>query len=92
LKKWKWILREWCSRTVAVEATGTYAKQILKRLLIDLSWNSSQLEGNTYSPLDTRRLIEFGEEAQGRNRLESDRLRQRPAHPVEVPRPFTSHP
>jgi Fic family protein len=48
-----------------VEAAGTYAKQILNRLLIDLSWNSSRLEGNTYSLLDTRRLIEFGEEAQG---------------------------
>jgi hypothetical protein len=52
-----------------VEAAGTYAKQILNRLLIDLSWNSSRLEGNTYSLLDTRRLIEFGEEAQGGNRL-----------------------
>ncbi len=27
---------------------GTYAKQILNRLLIELSWNSSRLEGNTY--------------------------------------------
>ena len=35
-----------------VEAAGTYAKHILNRLLIDLSWNSSRLEGNTYSLLD----------------------------------------
>ncbi len=28
---------------------GTYAQQIYHRLLIDLSWNSSRLEGNTYS-------------------------------------------
>ena len=48
-----------------VQAAGTYAKQILNRLLIDLSWNSSRLEGNTYSLLDTRRLIEFGEENAG---------------------------
>ena len=54
-----------------LEAAGTYAKHILSRLLIDLSWNSSRLEGNTYSLLDTRRLIEFGEEAEGRNRLEA---------------------
>ena len=33
---------------------GTYARQIFSRLLIDLSWNSSRLEGNTYSLLDTR--------------------------------------
>jgi hypothetical protein len=31
-------------------------------LLIDLAWNSSRLEGNTYSLLDTKRLIELGEE------------------------------
>jgi Fic family protein len=57
-----------------IEAAGTYAKQILNRLLIDLSWNSSRLEGNTYSLLDTRRLIEFGEEAQGQNRLEAQMI------------------
>jgi Fic family protein len=60
--------------TTAVEAAGTYAKQILHRLLIDLSWNSSRLEGNTYSLLDTRRLIEFGEETQGQNRLEAQMI------------------
>lgn len=56
------------------QPAGTYAKQILKRLLIDLSWNSSRLEGNTYSLLDTRRLIEFGEEAEGRDRLEAQMI------------------
>jgi hypothetical protein len=43
------------------QPAGTYAKKILDRLLIDLSWNSSRLEGNTYSLLDTERLIERGE-------------------------------
>jgi hypothetical protein len=56
------------------QPAGTYAKQILDRLLIDLSWNSSRLEGNTYSLLDTRRLIEFGEEAAGRDRLEAQMI------------------
>lgn len=46
---------------------GTYARQIMSRLLIDLSWNSSRLEGNTYSLLDTRRLIAFGEAAEGKD-------------------------
>ena len=32
----------------------THAMKVLNRLLIDLSWNSSRLEGNTYSLLDTR--------------------------------------
>lgn len=46
------------------QAAGTYALQIMNRLLIDLSWNSSRLEGNTYSLLDTQRLIELGQEAE----------------------------
>jgi hypothetical protein len=56
------------------QAAGTYAKQILNRLLIDLSWNSSRLEGNTYSLLDTTRLIELGEAAVGRDRLEAQMI------------------
>jgi len=58
----------------ADQAAGTYAKQILNRLLIDLSWNSSRLEGNTYSLLDTTWLIEFGEAAEGRDRLEAQMI------------------
>jgi hypothetical protein len=46
---------------------GTYARQILQRLLIDLSWNSSRLEGNAYSLLETERLMEHGEEAAGKD-------------------------
>lgn len=41
-------------------AAGTYARQICQRLLIDLSYNSSRLEGNTYSRLDTQKLVEEG--------------------------------
>ena len=58
----------------AQQPEGTYPRQLLSRLLIDLSWNSSRLEGNTYSLLDTRRLIEFGQEADGRNRLEAQMI------------------
>jgi hypothetical protein len=56
------------------QPAGTYARHILGRLLIDLSWNSSRLEGNTYSLLDTRRLIEFGKEAQGADRLDAQMI------------------
>lgn len=45
------------------QPAGTYARQILNRLLIDLSWNSSRLEGNTYSLLDTELLIHEGKPA-----------------------------
>jgi hypothetical protein len=53
---------------------GTFAKDILNRLLIDLSWASSHLEGNTYSRLDTERLIEFGQAAEGKNALETQMI------------------
>ncbi len=46
---------------------GTYARGILDRLLIDLSWASSRLEGNTYNRIDTRNLIEFGQAAEGKD-------------------------
>lgn len=56
------------------QPAGTYAKQILDRLLIDLSWNSSRLEGNTYSLLDTKRLLDLGEEAEGKGRREAQMI------------------
>ena len=59
---------------IAQQPAGTYAKQIISRLLIDLAWNSSRLEGNTYSLLDTRRLIDLGQEAQGKDRLEAQMI------------------
>lgn len=53
---------------------GTFATRILQRLLIDLSWNSSRLEGNTYSLLETQRLIELGAAAEGRNAFETQMI------------------
>ena len=58
----------------AEQPAGTYARRILDRLLINLSWNSSRLEGNTYSLLDTARLIEAGEEAEGKDRRETQMI------------------
>jgi Fic family protein len=53
---------------------GTYARHILDRLLVDLSWASSQLEGNTYSLLDTKRLIEHGQAAEGKDAAETQMI------------------
>jgi hypothetical protein len=53
---------------------GTFARDILDRLLIDLSWASSRLEGNTYSRLDTERLIELGQAAEGKDALETQMI------------------
>ena len=53
---------------------GTYARTILSRLLIDLSWNSSRLEGNTYSLLETERLLQLGESAEGKDAIEAQMI------------------
>lgn len=56
------------------EPAGTYARLLANRLLIDLSWNSSRLEGNTYSLLETERLISAGEAASGKDALEAQMI------------------
>lgn len=56
------------------QPAGTYARQILNRLLIDLSWNSSRLEGNTYSLLDTELLIHEGKSAEDKSPRETQMI------------------
>ena len=56
------------------DAAGTYSRAILNRLLIDLSWASSHLEGNTYSRLDTVALIEHGRTATGKGAIETQMI------------------
>ncbi len=67
-------LREIGTSLAADEPAGTYARQVLNRLLIDLSWNSSRLEGNTYSLLDTKRLLDVGAEAEGKDRRDAQMI------------------
>jgi Fic family protein len=64
-------LREAGTPIAAPLPAGTYARRILEKLLVDLSWASSRMEGNTYNILDTERLIRFGEEASGKDRKEA---------------------
>ena len=45
------------------QPAGTYAREVLGQLLIDLSWSLSRLEGNNKSLLDTKELFELGEQA-----------------------------
>lgn len=67
------LLRIGQSRSDALPA-GTYALQIYNRLLIDLTWNSSRLEGNTYSLLETERLLAGGDMADGKDALETQMI------------------
>ncbi len=50
-----------------------YLKE-LERLAIDLSWKSSQIEGNTYSLLETERLLKDKETALGKTKDEATML------------------
>ena len=56
------------------QVAGTYGRAILNRLMIDLSWASSHLEGNTYSRLDTVELIEHGQAASGKAAIETQMI------------------
>ncbi len=47
-----------------------YRKE-MERLGVDLSWKSSQIEGNTYSLLETERLLKEKETAQGKTKDEA---------------------
>jgi hypothetical protein len=71
---WRQRLREIGRTPVTQRPAGTYARDILNRLLIDLSWASSKLEGNTYTRLDTVNLIEHSRAATGKDQLETQMI------------------
>lgn len=50
-----------------------YRKE-MERLGIDLSWKSSQIEGNTYSLLETERLLKDKQTAAGKTKEEATML------------------
>lgn len=67
-------LRELGRSAAEPRPAGTFAREIYERLLIDLSWASSRLEGNTYSRLDTQLLLEFGQRAEGKDAIEAQMI------------------
>lgn len=56
------------------QLTDLEYKKELERLAIDLSWKSSQIEGNTYTLLETERLIKERETASGKTKEEASML------------------
>jgi len=54
--------------------TESQFQKELERLAIDLSWKSSQIEGNTYSLLETERLLKEKETAAGKHKDEATML------------------
>lgn len=73
-KEEKQKLAEWGKTKNQEQPAGTYAREILNRLLIDLSWNSSRLEGNTYSLLDTELLIHNGKIPANKSPMETQMI------------------
>lgn len=53
------------------EMTENEYRKEMERLGIDLSWKSSQIEGNTYSLLETERLLRESKTADGKTREEA---------------------
>lgn len=53
------------------EMTNIEYRKEMERLGIDLSWKSSQIEGNTYSLLETERLLKEKQTANGKTKEEA---------------------
>ena len=53
------------------EMTENEYRKEMERLEIDLSWKSSQIEGNTYSLLETERLLRESKTADGKTKEEA---------------------
>lgn len=53
------------------DISNVIQKKELERLVIELSWKSSKIEGNTYTLLDTEKLILEGKEAPGHSKSEA---------------------
>lgn len=64
------ILQEEYQTNILELSENEYKKE-LERLAIDLTWKSSQIEGNTYSLLETERLLKEKETAAGKTKEEA---------------------
>ena len=53
------------------ELTANEYRKEMERLGIDLSWKSSQIEGNTYTLLETERLLRESKTAEGKTKEEA---------------------
>jgi Fic family protein len=64
------LLQDKFNKNISQLSETEYKKE-LERLAIDLSWKSSQIEGNTYSLLETERLLKEKETASGKTKEEA---------------------
>ncbi len=66
-------LQEKFLSNISTMSNTEYQKEI-ERLAIDLSWKSSQIEGNTYSLLETEKLLKEKQTASGKTKDEATML------------------
>lgn len=66
------LFRSFAQSTAALDPT--IRQKELERFMIELSWKSSKIEGNTYTLLETERLIKEKHEAQGRSKHEAEMI------------------
>ena len=64
------LLQEKFNQNISTLTSAQYRNE-MERLGIDLSWKSSQIEGNTYSLLETERLLKEKETAEGKSKDEA---------------------
>ena len=67
------VLKQEYQHNISDYPKALYQKE-LERLTIELSWKSAQIEGNTYSLLETERLFVEKEEAQGKPKEDATML------------------
>lgn len=72
LKKLEDATSEYKKKTT--DLSSTIQKKELERLVIELSWKSSKIEGNTYTLLDTEKLILENKEALGHSKNEAQMI------------------
>ncbi len=72
-KEYLEILKQEYQNNISDYPKALFQKE-LERLTIELSWKSSQIEGNTYSLLETERLFREKKEAQGKSKKDAAML------------------
>lgn len=65
--------KEFLSNFKKIDSEVILAKEF-ERILIEFSWKSSQIEGNTYSLLDTEELIKENKKAKGKTEKETQMI------------------
>jgi fido (protein-threonine AMPylation protein) len=65
------LLSKGQSPEMAALPPGTHARMVMDRLIIDLTWNSSRLEGSTFSLLETDFLLQQGDSGDPVRTMES---------------------